>query len=124
MKNNFKIIIFEIPYKNENRRKMLEKDKLSKLQEIKKETDIHEILYDLLPAMGYSNVEITHENGNVPEYGKDLIGSKYDEIEDRLEWTAFVVKKGDITGASRINSEIKSQVEECFDYPFESLKHD
>jgi energy-coupling factor transporter ATP-binding protein EcfA2 len=102
---------------------MLEKEKLEKLQNIGKETDIHELLYDLLPHMGYGNVQITHENGNVPEYGKDLIASKHDAIEDILEWTAFVVKKGDITGASKINSEIKAQVEESFDYPFESLKH-
>jgi len=102
---------------------MLEKEKIEKLQNIGKETDIHEILYDLLPHMGYGNVQITHENGNVPEYGKDLIASKLDSIEGTLEWTAFVVKKGDITGASKINSEIKAQVEECFYYPFESLKH-
>ena len=101
---------------------MLEKEKLEKLQNIAKETDIHEILYDLLPHMGFANVQITHENGNVPEYGKDLIASKLDPVENILEWTAFVVKKGDITGASKINSEIKAQVEECFDYAFESLK--
>jgi len=102
---------------------MLEKEKSEKLQNIAKETDIHDLLYELLPYMNYENVQITHENGNVPEYGKDLISSKLDDIEGILEWTAFVVKKGDITGASKINSEIKAQVEECFDYPFESLKH-
>jgi len=101
---------------------MLEKDKLLKLQSISRETEIHELLKDLLPYMGYQNVLITHESGNVPEYGKDLIASRHDEVEDTNEWTAFVVKKGDITGASRINSEIKSQVQECFDYPYESLK--
>jgi hypothetical protein len=64
---------------------MLEKEKIEKLQNIGKETDIHEILYDLLPHMGYGNVQITHENGNVPEYGKDLIASKLDNIEGTLE---------------------------------------
>jgi len=102
---------------------MLEKDKLDKLEGLQRETDIHELLYDLLPYMGYGNVEITHENGSVPEYGKDLIGSIQDKIEEILEWTAFVVKKGDLTGTSRMNMEIKAQLQECFDYAFESLKH-
>ncbi len=102
---------------------MLEKEKIEKLYSISKETDIHTLLYELLPMLGYSNVKITHENGNVPEYGKDLIASKYDEVEDMLEWTAFVVKKGDITGTSKSNLEIKAQIMECFDYSFDSLKH-
>lgn len=102
---------------------MLEKDKLQKLKEISKETDIHTLLYDLLKQMKFIDVEITHENGNVPEYGKDLIAARYDEIEDVYEWTAFVVKKGDLTGTSLTNSEIKAQVEECFGYHFDSLKH-
>ncbi|MDV3473597.1 hypothetical protein CMU02_16845 [Elizabethkingia anophelis] len=102
---------------------MLEKEKIQKLSSISKETDIHELLYELLPNMGYSNTQITHERGNVPEYGKDLISSRNDEIEDKQEWTAFVVKKGDITGTSTTNIEIQSQVKECFQYPYESLKH-
>ncbi|WP_417559078.1 MULTISPECIES: NACHT domain-containing protein [Flavobacteriaceae] len=101
---------------------ILDKEKIAKLHSIPREVDIHEILKDLLPYMGYKNVLITHENGNVPEYGKDLIASTHDSIEEIDEWTAFVVKKGDITGASRINSEIKAQVDECFSYPYESLK--
>ncbi|WP_158963220.1 NACHT domain-containing protein [Myroides fluvii] len=103
---------------------MLDKDKLQKLKEIPKETDIHTLLYELLNEMKYKNVLITHENGNVPEYGKDLIASRYDDIEDKFEWTAFVVKKGDLTGSSQTNMEIKAQVQECFDYHFDSLKHD
>lgn len=102
---------------------MLEKEKLHKLSEIAKETDIHDLLRDLTANMGYSNVIVTHERGNVPEYGKDLICSQYDPIEDKLEWTAFVVKKGDITGTSASNIEIQSQVKECFAYPYESLRH-
>lgn len=101
---------------------MLEKEKIAKLQSVSKETDIHEILKDLLPYMGYENVTITHESGNVPEYGKDLIASLPDRIEEIDEWTAFVVKKGDITGTSRMNAELKAQVQECFDYAYESLK--
>lgn len=102
---------------------MLEKDKLQKLKDISKETEIHTLLYELLNEMKYEDVQITHENGNVPEYGKDLIASRHDNIEDVSEWTAFVVKKGDLTGTSQTNSEIKAQVEECFDYHFDSLKY-
>lgn len=102
---------------------MLEKDKIQKLKEIPKETEIHTLLYELLSEMKYKDVQITHENGNVPEYGKDLIASRYDEIEDVDEWTAFVVKKGDLTGTSITNIEIKAQVQECFSYCFDSLKY-
>lgn len=102
---------------------MLEKDKLQKLKDIPRETEIHTLLFELLNEMKYKNVQITHENGNVPEYGKDLIAARQDEIEDVFEWTAFVVKKGDLTGTSLTNSEIKAQVQECFDYHFDSLKH-
>ncbi|MCR5862702.1 NACHT domain-containing protein [Flavobacterium sp. J372] len=102
---------------------MLEKEKINKLQNISKETEIHELLKELLPYMGYQNVTITHESGNVPEYGKDLIASLPDKIEEINEWTAFVVKKGDITGTSRMNVELQAQVKECFDYAYESLKY-
>lgn len=101
---------------------MLERDKASKLQGIKKETEIHVLLKDLLPYMGYENVVITHESGNVPEYGKDLIASMPDKIDEINEWIAFAVKKGDITGTSRMNMELKAQVQECFEYPYDSLK--
>lgn len=101
---------------------MLEKDKQDKLKNISKETEIHILLRELLKEMKYNDVEITHEKGNVPEYGKDLIASRYDEIEDKYEWTAFVVKKGDLTGTSSMNMDIKSQIQEYFEYPYESLK--
>ena len=94
---------------------MLEKDKQDKLKNISKETEIHILLRELLKEMKYNDVEITHEKGNVPEYGKDLIASRYDEIEDKYEWTAFVVKKGDLTGTSSMNMDIKSQIQECFE---------
>ena len=44
---------------------------------IKKETDIHMILEELLPEMGFSDVKVTHEKGNKPEFGKDLECFKY-----------------------------------------------
>ena len=59
---------------------MLEKDKQDKLKNISKETEIHTLLWELLKEMKYNDVEITHEKGNVHEYGKDLISSRYYEI--------------------------------------------
>ena len=35
---------------------------------IKKETDIHMILEELLPEMGFSDVKVTHEKGNKPSF--------------------------------------------------------
>ena len=48
-------------------------EKLDYLHNLKKETDIHILLEELLPEMGFKDVKITHEKGNKPEYGKDLI---------------------------------------------------
>lgn len=88
---------------------------------LERETDLHEILMDLLPKMGYQNVTLTHERGNNPEMGKDIVASIVDKIENRKEWTAFVIKKGDIRGTSVGTQEIKAQVEECFIFPWNSI---
>ena len=76
------------------------KEKLEKIQNLEKESDLHEILLELLPKLGYQDVTLTHERGNDPEMGKDVVASKLDEIENKKEWTAFVVKKGDVRGTS------------------------
>ena len=89
---------------------------------IKKETDIHMILEELLPEMGFSDVKVTHEKGNKPEFGKDLVCSKLDEIESKKDWFAFVVKKGRVSGSSGVVREIENQVFECFKYPYKSLE--
>lgn len=91
------------------------------LTKIEKETDLHEILMDLLPKMGYQDVILTHERGNNPEMGKDIVASMYDSIEGKKEWTAFVIKKGDIKGTSKGTQEVKAQVEECFVFPWNSI---
>lgn len=97
-------------------------EKLEFLNSIKKETEIHSILEDLLPEMGFSDVKITHEKGNKPEFGKDLVCSKLDEIENKKDWFAFVVKKGKVSGKSGAVKEIEDQVFECFKYPYKSLE--
>ncbi len=97
-------------------------EKLDYLKSIKKETDIHLILEELLPEMGFSDVKITHEKGNKPEFGKDLVCSKIDDLEDKKDWYAFVVKKGKVSGSSGVVREIEDQVYECFKYPYKSLE--
>ncbi|QNR23165.1 NACHT domain-containing protein [Croceimicrobium hydrocarbonivorans] len=96
-------------------------EKLAYLHSIKKETEIHTLLEELLPELGYSDVIITHEKGNEPEYGKDLVCSKMDDIEGKKDWIAFVVKKGKVSGSAGVVKEIDDQVAECFEYPYKSL---
>lgn len=97
-------------------------EKLSFLHNIKKEVEIHSLLEEVLPKLGFKDVTIAHERGNAPENGKDLICSCFDQIEDKKDWYAFVVKKGTIGGTSRQINEIESQIEDCFKYEYKSLK--
>lgn len=97
-------------------------EKLNFLTSIKKETEIHTILEEILPEMGFSDVKVTHEKGNKPEFGKDLVCSYLDEIEDKKDWFAFVVKKGKVSGSTGVVREIENQVFECFKYPYKSLE--
>jgi len=97
-------------------------EKQDYLKSILKETDIHTLLEDLLPEMGFADVKITHEKGNKPEFGKDLVCSYLDEIENKKDWLAFVVKKGKVSGKSGAVKEIEDQVYECFKFPYKSLE--
>ena len=76
-----------------------------------------------LAVSAFGDVKVTHESGSRPEFGKDLIASRYDEIEDRKIWSAFVVKKGAVSGNSTMINEIANQVQECFEYPYDSIEH-
>jgi len=58
-------------------------ERIEKIQNIDKETDLHDILMELLPKMGYKDVTLTHERGNNPEMGKDIVASMLDEIENK-----------------------------------------
>ena len=97
-------------------------EKLNVLHSLKKEENIHTLLEELLPEIGYQDVEITHERGNKPEDGKDLICSMFDKVEEKKEWIAFVVKKGVIAGTSSSIADVQSQVKDCFEYEYKSLK--
>ncbi len=97
-------------------------EKLKFLSEIKKETEIHTLLEEILPELGFFDVKITHEKGNRPEFGKDLICSRIDELENKKDWYAFVVKKGKVSGNSGAVREIENQVYECFKHPYKSIE--
>lgn len=45
-------------------------DKLYYLHDIKREVDIHSLLAEILPKLGFKDVAITHEKGNMPEMVK------------------------------------------------------
>lgn len=96
-------------------------EKIKHIQGLKKEEDIHKLLEELLPNMGFSDVYVTHERGSRPENGKDLICSKMDDIEQKKDWYAFVVKKGKIAGTSIAIDEIRTQTKDCFKYEYKSL---
>lgn len=96
-------------------------EKLLHIKSLLKETDIHSLLEELLPIMGFGDVTVTHERGNTPENGKDLICSINDTIEGKKDWYAFVVKKGVIAGTSALIKEIDAQVSDCFEYEYKSI---
>lgn len=93
-------------------------EKLDILRNIQQETEIHTLLEELLPEMGFQHVYVTHERGNKSEDGKDVICSKHDDIENTDEWYAFVVKKGAISGQAGVVQNIMAQVQECFEYEY------
>jgi|GEM_PF-1693359 len=96
-------------------------EKIKHLKSFKKETEIHDLLDELLPKMGFDDVLITHERGSRPEDGKDVICSKLDEIEGKKDWIAFVVKKGKIVGTSAAINEVENQAIDCFKYEYKTI---
>lgn len=96
-------------------------EKLNIIKSFKKESEIHTLLEELLPTMGFDDVTLTHERGNAPENGKDLICSVFDVIENKKDWYAFVVKKGVIAGTSAAIKDVDGQVTDCFVYEYKSI---
>jgi len=96
-------------------------DKLTRIRNIQREEDIHELLSELLPEMGFNDVHITHERGNKSEQGKDLICSQEDSIEDKKDWFAFVVKKGVVAGKSAVIQDIIAQTKDCFEFEYKNV---
>lgn len=96
-------------------------DKIKRLRSIEREVDIHALLEELLPLMGLSDVQVTHERGNHSEDGKDLICSYHNPIDNTTEWWAFVVKKGTIAGNSATIQDIIAQTKDCFAYEYKNI---
>jgi len=46
------------------------KEKVERITNIEKETDLHEILMDMLPKLGYQDVTLTHEREIVQRWVK------------------------------------------------------
>jgi len=93
-------------------------DKVRAIRNIENEVDIHTLLCEILPELGFKDVYITHERGNKSERGKDLICSFEDTVEGRKDWIAFVVKKGVIAGKSTVIQDIIAQTKDCFEFEY------
>jgi len=101
---------------------MITKDeKLKVLRSIEKEEEIHLLLNEILPELGFKDVHITHERGNRSENGKDLICSYEDKIELKKDWIAFVVKKGVVAGTSIVIQDIIAQTKDCFEHEYKDV---
>ena len=100
---------------------MEKQEKLAQIQSINKEEEIHALLEELLPEMGFKDVTITHERGNTNEDGKDVVCSIYDKKKKKKDWIAFVVKKGQISGKSSSIQEIIDQTKDCFEFAYKSI---
>lgn len=93
--------------------------KIEKLKEFKNESAFRLFLLDLLGKMGFKELCETHKYGT-PEFGKDIIGAIEHKIEG-IEYYAFVVKKGNIQGNSAQIEEIKRQIKQSFEYPYQDI---
>jgi energy-coupling factor transporter ATP-binding protein EcfA2 len=96
-------------------------DKIKAIRNIEKEEDIHTLLYEILPELGFKDVYITHERGNKSERGKDLICSFEDVVEGKKDWIAFVVKKGVVAGKSLVIQDIIAQTKDCFEFEYKDI---
>ena len=62
----------------------------------------------------------THQYGR-PEFGKDIIASFKHALDDD-EWYAFVVKKGRILANTDTIENVKNQIKQAFEYPYETTE--
>lgn len=95
-------------------------EKLEKLKSLENEKQFRLFLIDLLKRMGFENVQHTHQYGR-PEFGKDILAA-YEHPIDGTEWFAFVVKVGRIGGSSNEVETLKSQISQCFEYPYQTVE--
>jgi len=94
-------------------------EKIERLKKFENEKEFREFLIDFLKKRGFSDVFHTHRYGS-PELGKDIL-AKYPHGLDEYEWYSFVVKKGRIGGGTTEVEEIKGQIKQSFEYPYEGI---
>ncbi|PTX58825.1 hypothetical protein C8N46_112133 [Kordia periserrulae] len=95
------------------------KAKKEKLKEFKNENEFREFLIDFLTKCGFKNILHTHRYGS-PEQGKDIIGRIENQITG-VDWFAFVVKKGRVSGGTNEIETIKNQISQSFEYPYKGI---
>ncbi len=94
-------------------------DKINKLKGFKNEDEFRKFLIDFLTKSNFKDVFHTHRYG-APEQGKDIIG-RIDHPITGIDWFAFVVKKGRISGGTNEIETIKNQISQSFEYPYQGL---
>ena len=94
--------------------------KMEKLKEFKDENELRLFIMDLLGFISFKKIQHTHQHGR-PELGKDIIASLEHTLDDD-EWYAFVVKKGRIIGNTDIIENVKNQIKQAFEYPYETIE--
>ena len=91
---------------------MITREGLKKIKENELRKDI---LIPLFEAMGFRDVTDFH---GTQELGKDIVMWKEDETGSRENY-AIVAKASRVTGnASKVISEIRTQVDQCFGSPY------
>jgi hypothetical protein len=76
------------------------------------------VLIPLFEAMGFHDV--SHHHGGGLEQGKDIVMWRYGDLRERENY-AVVAKAGKIRGkvtGSGSCSEVRTQIEQCFDTPY------
>ena len=94
--------------------------KIEKLKEFKDENEFRLFIMDLLGFISFKKIQHTHQYGRI-ELGKDVIASLEHTLDDD-EWYAFVVKKGRIIGNTDITENVKNQIKQAFEYPYETIE--
>lgn len=95
-------------------------DKAQRLRKISQEANLREVLMNLFDRMGLQPV-LTH--GSI-EHGKDIVCCETNAFSV-TEWSAFVVKRGKITGATSGSASLQTilnQVSEAFIHPYADAK--
>lgn len=94
--------------------------KIEKLKGFKDENEFRLFIMDLLGFISFKKIQHTHRYGR-PELGKDIIASLEHPLDDD-EWYAFVVKKGRIIGNTDVVENVKNQIKQAFEYPYETIE--